>query len=188
MLPRFLSSSASSRSAALFGCLLLAGETGLGLLIIHRARYTEIDWKAYMQEVQAVADGERDYTAIGANTGPLVYPAGFVWLYLGLHRLTGADPDCCRLPPTEVSESARCVSGGGDVRTAQYIGLGVSVATLALVLRVYRACGVPPWAWALACGSMTLDAEHKHTSLWSSNQPWELGAMLCTLRCLCFPP
>ncbi|EOD10317.1 alpha-1,3-mannosyltransferase ALG3 isoform c [Emiliania huxleyi CCMP1516] len=150
---RFLSSSASSRSAALFGCLLLAGETGLGLLIIHRARYTEIDWKAYMQEVQAVADGERDYTAIGANTGPLVYPAGFVWLYLGLHRLTGADPDCCRLPPTEVSESARCVSGGGDVRTAQYIGLGVSVATLALVLRVYRACGVPPWAWALACGS-----------------------------------
>jgi len=132
-------------------CGLLLAELCVGLLIVRRARYTEIDWKAYMQEVQAVADGERDYLAIRANTGPLVYPAGFVWLYLGLHRLTGADPDCCRLPATAVSESARCVSGGGDVALAQHLHLALYLATLALVLETYRVCRVPTWAWGLAC-------------------------------------
>jgi alpha-1,3-mannosyltransferase len=131
--------------------LLLLAELAAGLLILRVARYTEIDWKAYMQEVQAVADGQRNYTAIRANTGPLVYPAGFVWLFLGLHRLTGADPDCCRLPPTPISESTRCVSGGGDVALAQHIYLGLYLATLAVVLKTYRRCGVPRWAWPLAC-------------------------------------
>lgn len=132
---------------------LLAGELALCLLILRYARYTEIDWKAYMQEVQAVADGERDYTAIRANTGPLVYPAGFVWVYLGLHWLTVADPDCCRLPQTAVSESERCVSGGGDVRLAQGVYLAMYLVTLAVALRLYRACGVPTWAWLLCCAS-----------------------------------
>lgn len=132
-------------------CLLLLAELAAGLLIVRAAQYTEIDWKAYMQEVQAVADGERNYMAIRANTGPLVYPAGFLWLYLGLHKLTGADPDCCRLPPTPVSESTRCVSGGGDVALAQHVYLGLYLATVAVVLETYRRCGVPRWAWPLAC-------------------------------------
>jgi len=127
------------------------GELAAGLVIVRRIRYTEIDWKAYMQEVQAVADGERDYTVIRANTGPLVYPAGFVWLFLGLHRLTGADPDCCRLPQTAVTESDRCVSGGGDIEMAQHIYLLLYLVTLAVVLEIYRVCRVPTWAWPLGC-------------------------------------
>lgn len=37
---------------------------------------TEIDWVAYMQEVEGVANGTWDYTKLRGDTGPLVYPAG----------------------------------------------------------------------------------------------------------------
>jgi len=37
---------------------------------------TEIDWKAYMQQIIQYRNGERDYTLIKGDTGPLVYPAG----------------------------------------------------------------------------------------------------------------
>ena len=34
--------------------------------------------------------GERDYEQIKGGTGPLVYPAGFLYLYTALRWLTGA--------------------------------------------------------------------------------------------------
>lgn len=40
---------------------------------------TEIDWVAYMQEVGGWWSGEMDYTKLGGDTGPLVYPAGFLY-------------------------------------------------------------------------------------------------------------
>lgn len=142
--------------AAATACILAAEVVGC-LLIIHRVRYTEIDWKAYMQEVQGAIDGERDYTNLRGNTGPLVYPAGFVYVFGALHWLTGADPDCCRLPHSKVSESLRCVSGGGDVRLAQYVFMLIYLCTLALVLRLYwRSETVPPWAFILASLSMRI--------------------------------
>jgi len=50
---------------------------------------TEIDWKAYMQEVAGVIEeGQFDYQHLRGDTGPLVYPAGFVWLFSGLYHLT----------------------------------------------------------------------------------------------------
>ena len=33
---------------------------------------TEIDWKAYMEEVEGFANGTLDYTQLRGNTGPLV--------------------------------------------------------------------------------------------------------------------
>lgn len=42
---------------------------------------TEIDWVAYMQEVEGFLDGERNYRNLRGDTGPLVYPAGFVYVY-----------------------------------------------------------------------------------------------------------
>ena len=33
---------------------------------------TEIDWKAYMQEVEGVKNGTYDYTQLKGDTGPLV--------------------------------------------------------------------------------------------------------------------
>lgn len=135
--------------------LILLGELALNLIVVWKVRYTEIDWKAYMQEVQGVLDGQWDYLELRGGTGPLVYPAGFVYIFAALHRLTGADPLCCRLPPDAVTESDRCVSGGGDVRLAQYVFIGVYLCTHALVLDLYRrsrAC--PPWALALLCLSL----------------------------------
>jgi len=32
---------------------------------------TEIDWKAYMQQVEQILQGERDYALIKGDTGPL---------------------------------------------------------------------------------------------------------------------
>lgn len=34
---------------------------------------TEIDWRAYMQEVEGVINGTFDYTKLQGDTGPLVY-------------------------------------------------------------------------------------------------------------------
>lgn len=54
---------------------------------------TEIDWVAYMQEVEGVANGTLDYLELRGDTGPLVYPGGFVGVFSALYWLTdrGAD-------------------------------------------------------------------------------------------------
>ena len=46
---------------------------------------TEIDWVAYMQEVEGVVNGTYDYTKLQGDTGPLVYPAGRYLLFLYLY-------------------------------------------------------------------------------------------------------
>ena len=71
-------------------CLVLA-ECLLGYLIILKVQYTEIDWIAYMQEVDFWLDGEYDYRKIYGNTGPLVYPAGFLYLFGFLQWLTNRE-------------------------------------------------------------------------------------------------
>lgn len=49
---------------------------------------TEIDWEAYMQEVEGFLGGELDYINLKGGTGPLVYPAGFVYLFSGIRWVT----------------------------------------------------------------------------------------------------
>ena len=52
---------------------------------------TEIDWKAYMQEVAGVLEfGEFDYLELKGDTGPLVYPAGFVYIYSMYEQPSGS--------------------------------------------------------------------------------------------------
>ncbi len=74
-----------------FIAALLLGECALGALIIYKVDYTEIDWIAYMEEVDFWLDGEYDYRKIYGNTGPLVYPAGFLYLFGFLQWLTGRE-------------------------------------------------------------------------------------------------
>ncbi|KAJ1908215.1 dolichyl-P-Man:Man(5)GlcNAc(2)-PP-dolichol alpha-1,3-mannosyltransferase [Coemansia sp. IMI 209127] len=95
---------------------LLAFEALLNAAIIGRIAYTEIDWRAYMQEVAGVAAGERNYLKLAGDTGPLVYPAGFVWIYRALRAAT---------------------DGGADIRRAQHIFMAVYLATMAAVLAIY---------------------------------------------------
>ena len=81
---------------------------------------TEIDWTAYMQEVDGWAvDGHTDYTALRGDTGPLVYPAGFLYLYRGLQLIVG--------------DRGR---GPAALRTAQWLFLGLYLCVQALAMRV----------------------------------------------------
>ena len=38
-----------------------------------------------MEEVEGVVNGTYDYTLLKGDTGPLVYPAGFVYIFTGLY-------------------------------------------------------------------------------------------------------
>ena len=94
--------------------------------VLHRGRCpradTEIDWVAYMQEVDGWAkDGHTDYLELRGGTGPLVYPAGFLYVYRALQLLVG--------------------DGGysvAAVRCAQWAFLALYLATLAVVMRIYE--------------------------------------------------
>mmetsp|Transcript_21604 Transcript_21604/g.43599 ORF Transcript_21604/g.43599 Transcript_21604/m.43599 type:complete len:419 (+) Transcript_21604:17-1273(+) len=97
-----------------FVAILLLGELVLGAIIIRKVPYTEIDWVAYMEEVDFWLNGEYDYRKIYGNTGPLVYPAGFLYLFGFLQYLTGR-----------------------DVYKAQLIFLGFFVALQAVVMTLY---------------------------------------------------
>lgn len=69
--------------------------------------------------------GERDYTQIKGQTGPLVYPAGFLYLYSGLHYLTG----------------------GVNIWMGQALFAGLYLATQAIVFSLYidsQACFCSP--------------------------------------------
>ena len=77
---------------------------------------TEIDWVAYMEEVEGVVNGTFDYSLLKGQTGPLVYPAGFVYFFAILYYVT---------------------EFGKNIRLAQYIFCGFYLVTLALVFRIY---------------------------------------------------
>ena len=57
-----------SYSWAAAGCLLLL-ELVINIVVINRVNYTEIDWVAYMQEVEGVVNGTRDYSLLKGDTG-----------------------------------------------------------------------------------------------------------------------
>jgi len=123
-----------SAATAVAACLLVA-EAVLCVLVVWKVPYTEIDWVAYMEEVEGYLQGETDYTKLAGGTGPLVYPAGFVHIYSALHWLTG----------------------GGDILIAQVVFVCLYLATQAVVMAIYiRARLTPPWALALLCLSKRL--------------------------------
>jgi alpha-1,3-mannosyltransferase len=78
---------------------------------------TEIDWEAYMQQVQQYVSGERDYTKIKGGTGPLVYPAAHVYMYTALYWIT---------------------EQGKNILLAQIIFGVLYLVTLAVVMACYR--------------------------------------------------
>ncbi|CAG9854439.1 unnamed protein product [Phyllotreta striolata] len=108
-------------------CLvLLLFEFILNLLIIRRVNYTEIDWIAYMQEVEGFLNGTRDYSELKGDTGPLVYPAGFVYIYSALYYVT---------------------SKGKNIYLAQHIFLVFYLIQTFLIQRIFRkTMKIPPYA------------------------------------------
>ncbi|KAH8681188.1 glycosyltransferase family 58 protein [Xylariales sp. PMI_506] len=104
-------------------------------LIIWKVPYTEIDWKAYMEQVTQYVAGERDYTVIKGGTGPLVYPAAHVYVYTGLYHLTNE---------------------GKDIFLAQQIFAVLYMVTLGVVMLCYWRAKVPPYVFPLLIASKRL--------------------------------
>lgn len=77
---------------------------------------TEIDWKAYMQEVEGFLNGTLDYAYLKGDTGPLVYPAGFVYIYSVLYFAT---------------------DHGTNIRAAQWIFVALYLLMIYQVFQLY---------------------------------------------------
>ncbi|XP_046417074.1 lethal(2)neighbour of tid protein [Neodiprion virginianus] len=115
----------------LVGLLLVILEVFVNILVVQNVRYTEIDWKAYMQEVEGFLNGTLDYSKLRGDTGPLVYPAGFVYLYSMLYYAT---------------------SHGTNIKLAQYVFAVLYIVLLVLVFRIYaKTKKVPPYVLVLIC-------------------------------------
>ncbi|KAI0543034.1 glycosyltransferase [Xylaria digitata] len=108
-------------------CLLLL-DALLCVVVIWKVPYTEIDWKAYMEQIEQYVAGERDYTVIKGGTGPLVYPAAHVYLYTVLYYVTDR---------------------GKDIFLAQQLFAVLYLATLAVVMACYWRAKVPPYVFPL---------------------------------------
>lgn len=92
---------------------------------------TEIDWTAYMEQIEQYVAGERDYPMIKGGTGPLVYPAAHVYIYRGLYYITDE---------------------GKNILLAQRLFGLLYLCTLALVMACYKKAKV----WPLEQSPVTL--------------------------------
>nr|CAD2143801.1 unnamed protein product [Meloidogyne enterolobii] len=99
--------------------------------IIQRVPYTEIDWKTYMQQVGCYLKGERNYSKLVGDTGPIVYPAFHLYIYRLFYSLTDE---------------------GKNIRRAQYIFAFLYLLNLLLVFRIYfKSKRIPPFVLCLIC-------------------------------------
>ncbi|KAF9539361.1 dolichyl-P-Man:Man(5)GlcNAc(2)-PP-dolichol alpha-1,3-mannosyltransferase [Mortierella hygrophila] len=118
------------------GGLLLLFEILLNIVIIKKIPYTEIDWVAYMQEVSGYLKGETDYTKLQGDTGPLVYPAGFVYIYSTLYYATDF---------------------GENILRGQWVFMGLYLMTLVIVFSIYaKDKSIPPYVLIPVCLSRRL--------------------------------
>ncbi|KAI0341804.1 glycosyltransferase family 58 protein [Trametopsis cervina] len=118
-----------SRYFVTLAFLIIVGDAVLTQLIIRFVPYTEIDWETYMYQLELYMKGERDYAFISGPTGPLVYPAGHVYVHRVLYALTNS---------------------GKNLANAQHIFSLLYILSLALTCAIYhQAGGVPNWALLL---------------------------------------
>lgn len=102
-------------------------------VIINKVPYTEIDFKTYMQQIEIINDGELDYSMVSGDTGPIVYPAGFVQLYQFIYWLT---------------------ESGTSIVTAQALFGYLFTGSLVMTMLTYY--GMPPWTLVLLMCSKRL--------------------------------
>ncbi|OUT24595.1 hypothetical protein CAS74_000983 [Pichia kudriavzevii] len=119
--------------------LILVFEAILLEVIIRRVPYTEIDYSTYMQQVTQIEQGELDYDLIGGDTGPIVYPGGYVFIYSWMKVLTGGMEELWK--------------GQELFRVLYLLTMGL---TLAVYLNIQEPYRVPPYVMYLLAISKRL--------------------------------
>lgn len=111
--------------------LLFIAEIIVNIFVIWKVPYTEIDWVAYMSEVEGFLNGTCDYMKLEGGTGPLVYPAGFVYFFSALYYMTDL---------------------GKNIRLGQYIFVIFYLLTLIMIFYIYqKSMKVPPFVMFFIC-------------------------------------
>ncbi|KAK6780772.1 hypothetical protein RDI58_022956 [Solanum bulbocastanum] len=134
-----------------FAIALLIADSILVALIIAYVPYTKIDWDAYMSQVTGFLEGERDYSNLKGDTGPLVYPAGFLYIYSAIQYVTGG-----QVYPAQLDLHARDALFFEDATTLgmQILFGFLYMLDLAIVVFIYLKTDVVPW-WALSLLSLS---------------------------------
>ncbi|KAK6466042.1 Dolichyl-phosphate-mannose-glycolipid alpha-mannosyltransferase [Scheffersomyces coipomensis] len=105
-------------------------------VVISFVPYTEIDFLTYMQQIKLINEGEIDYAQVIGDTGPIVYPAGFVQIFQFLSYVT---------------------DGGKNILPGQVVFSYVLTVTNLLVLIIYTFTDhISPWPLYLLLGSKRL--------------------------------
>ncbi|XP_050673389.1 lethal(2)neighbour of Tid protein [Leptidea sinapis] len=145
----------------LVAILIVIAEVIINICVVENVPYTEIDWKAYMQQSEGFLNGTWDYSKLRGDTGPLVYPAGFVYIYSIFYFLTDY---------------------GRNIRLAQYIFVGVYLLLLIFVLRIYiKTRKVPPYALIITI--LTSYRIHSIHVLRMFNDPIAVLLLYASLNC-----
>lgn len=98
---------------------LIGLETLICLFVIRNVNYTEIDWSTYMTQVRQIFNTSSfnfDYNQIEGPTGPLVYPAGYTYVFLLFKAFT---------------------EDGASIVRAQALFMCIYIAQLYLVYKIY---------------------------------------------------
>ncbi|KAK0459611.1 glycosyltransferase family 58 protein [Desarmillaria tabescens] len=137
----------------ILAALVVASDAFLTGFIVRFVPYTEIDWETYMIQVETYMKGQRDYSQISGPTGPLVYPAGHVYIHQFLHSISDS---------------------GKNIKLVQYIYSGLYLLSLVLSCAIYRQAGASNWVVLLLPLSKRL---HSIYVLRLFNDCWSVVAM-----------
>ena len=140
---------------------VLGAEVALVAVIVLRVGYTEIDWKAYMQEVEGFLSGERDYVNLRGDTGPCVYPAGFLYIFSALYYAT---------------------EQGASIFTAQCIFGVLYLINLGLVFALYAGSAPFPAASSVIAALKRLPAELLTSSRVGALPLWAYAVLVLSKR------